>query len=92
MTPLSFPVIHYPYRSVSCFLQKMNTYTDLYAEQMAGKKASMCTAVGHAIYAFFKSYLLQRGFLLGSEGFEIAWFNMNCAFYKYAKIAERSKL
>jgi glycosyltransferase involved in cell wall biosynthesis len=90
--PLSFPVIHYPYHSVSSFLRKMDAYSDLYAEQKAGKKASLFTALGHATYAFMKSYLLQRGFLLGSEGFEIAWFNMNCAFYKYAKLAEHGKI
>jgi glycosyltransferase involved in cell wall biosynthesis len=91
VTPLSFPVIHYPYHSVSSFLRKMDLYTDLYADQKAGKKVSIFTAFCHASYAFLKSYLLQRGFLLGAEGFEIAWFNMNCAFYKYAKLAERSK-
>ena len=91
VTPHSFPVIHYPYHSVSSFLRKMDTYTDLYADQKAGKKVSLFTAVGHASYAFLKSYLLQRGFLLGAEGFEIAWFNMNCAFYKYAKLAEHCR-
>ncbi len=89
--PLSFPIIHYPYHCVSSFLQKMDLYTDLYADQRAGKKASLLTAFGHAAYAFCKSYVLRRGFLLGAEGFEIAWFSMNCAFYKYAKLAERRR-
>lgn len=90
-SPLSFPVIHYPYNSVSSFLRKMDLYTDLYVEQKVGKKASLLRAFGHASFAFLKSYFLQLGFLLGSEGFEIAWFSMNCAFYKYAKLAERAK-
>ena len=92
IVPLSFPVIHYPYHSVSSFLRQMDVYTDLYAEQKTEKKASLLTALGHAAYALFKSYVLQRGFLLGGEGLEIAWFNMNCAFYKYAKLAERQKV
>lgn len=91
VTPLSFPVIHYPYHSVSSFLRKMDMYTDLYADQREGKKSSLFTACTHALFAFFKSYIFQRGFLLGAEGFEISWFNMNCAFYKYAKLAEQSK-
>jgi glycosyltransferase involved in cell wall biosynthesis len=91
VTPLSYPLIHYPYQSVSTFLRKMDSYTDLYAQQRAGSKSSLPKAFVHAIYAFWKSYLFQRGFLLGAEGFEIAWFNMNCAFYKYAKVAEQSR-
>ena len=91
VTPLSYPIIHYPYHSVSSFLRKMDSYTDLYAQQKSGSKSSIPKAFIHALYAFCKSYLFQRGFLLGAEGFEIAWFNMNCAFYKYAKVAEQSR-
>jgi len=83
---LSFPVLHYPYDSVEAFLHKMDRYTTLYAKQHENKKSSICTAVFHALFAFIKSYVFQRGFLLGSEGFEISWFNMNCAFYKYVKV------
>jgi glycosyltransferase involved in cell wall biosynthesis len=86
---LPYSVLHFPYNSVSSFLQKMNMYTDLFAKQHPKKTASLWTAVFHGLFAFFRSYILQRGFLLGSEGFEISWFNMNCAFYKYAKVAER---
>ena len=88
---LAAPALHYPYERVADFLVKMNAYTTLYAEQQPRKKSSIPRAVGHALFAFIKSYFLQRGFLLGAEGFEIAWFNMNCAFYKYAKRAEASK-
>ena len=87
---LSSPVLHYPYDSVEMFLQKMDQYTTLYAEDHRGKRSSLCKAFFHALFAFVKSYIFQRGFLLGREGFEISWFNMNCAFYKYAKLAERS--
>lgn len=86
----SEPVLHYPYASVSSFLRKMELYSDLYAQQRTRQRASLWSAAGHALFAFCKTYFLQRGFLLGGEGFEIAWFNMNCAFYKYAKIAERA--
>ena len=91
VTPLSYPILHYPYDSISSFLRKMDSYTELYAQQKTGCSSSLFKAFFHAIYAFCKSYLFQRGFLLGAEGFEIAWFNMNCAFYKYAKVAERSR-
>lgn len=90
ISPLYYPLIHHPYPSVASFLRKLDTYTDLFAQQRIGAKSSITKAFLHAAFAFFKSYVLQRGFLLGSEGFEISWFNMNCAFYKYAKIAEKS--
>jgi len=85
--PLASYVTHIPYDSVSAFLNKMQSYSDLFAHNRK-KKSSIRTAVLHALFAFFRAYILQRGFLLGGEGVEIAWFQMNCAFYKYAKMAE----
>lgn len=85
---LTHPVLHYPFDSVSSFIKKMDVYSDLFAKQST-RKASITKAFFHALFAFFKSYILKRGFLLGSEGFEISWYNMNCAFYKYAKLAEK---
>jgi glycosyltransferase involved in cell wall biosynthesis len=85
---LSFTARHYPYDSVKAFLAKLQSYTDLYAEENHGKKANICTAVAHALFAFFRAYILKRGFLLGREGLEISWYIMNCAFYKYAKLRD----
>lgn len=82
-------VLHYPFDSVSSFIKKMNTYSDLFAEQ-SKKRSSVGKALLHAIWAFVKSYILKKGFLLGSEGFEISWYNMNCAFYKYTKLTEKN--
>lgn len=86
---LTFPVLHYPFNSVAAFIKKMDVYSTLFAEQEHAT-ASIWKAFFHAFYAFIKSYILKKGFLLGSEGFEISWYNMNCAFYKYAKLAEKS--
>lgn len=85
--PLKACAIHYPFDSVSSFIKKMDTYSDLFAKQ-SKKKSSIGKAFLHAFWAFVKSYILKKGFLLGSEGFEISWYNMNCAFYKYAKLAK----
>ncbi len=84
------PVFHYPYRSTADFLRKMQTYSTLFAEQNAGKKkASLFTAIRHGSFAFFKSYILKKGFLGGREGFIISVYNGNTAFYKYLKLAEK---
>lgn len=89
---LKSPLRHYPYETVSDFLQKMQTYSTLFAEQYQGKKSSsLMHAIGHGLFSFFKSYVLKRGFLGGREGFEISFYNANTAFYKYLKLAEANE-
>lgn len=80
---------HTPYRSISDFLHKMQSYSDLFAKQNKGrKKASMGSAILHGWGAFLKSYLFKKGFLLGAEGFLISMYNGHVAFYKYLKLQE----
>ncbi len=89
---LKFPLLHTPYRSISDFLAKMEHYSTLFAQQYAGKKkSSFAKALGHGAFAFFKSYLLKRGWLCGKEGFIISFYNGSTAFYKYLKLAEADK-
>jgi glycosyltransferase involved in cell wall biosynthesis len=86
---LKHPLIHYSYDSVSDFLAKMQSYSSLFAEQYQGKKkSSPLKAIGHGLFAFFKSYFIKRGFLGGYEGFFISVYNANTAFYKYLKLYE----
>lgn len=83
------PILHTPYRTVSDFLAKMQHYSDLFAKEQCGKrKSSFKTALLHGVGAFIKTYLLKRGFLMGQEGFMIALYNANTAFYKYLKLDE----
>jgi len=82
------PVKHYSYRSISDFLQKMESYTTLFAKQYAHKKrSSMATAIFHGGFAFIKSYVFKRGFLGGHEGYIISLYNAQTSFYKYLKLA-----
>ncbi len=86
---LKNPLLHTPYRSTQEFLVKMQHYSTLFAEQYKGKrKSSFRKALGHGLFAFFRSYLLKKGFLDGSEGFTISLYNANTAFYKYLKLKE----
>src|SRR3546814_18652294 len=72
--------------SLSDFLSKMQSYSELFAKQNQGKKSSSITkAILHGSFAFFKSYILKRGFMGGYEGFVISTYNANTAFYKYLK-------
>lgn len=89
---LKSPMIHYSYDSIAEFLNKMQSYSNLFAIQYAGKrKSSPSKAILHGIFAFLKSYLLKKGFLGGYEGFVISAYNGHCAYYKYLKLFEANK-
>lgn len=88
---LKSPLRHLSYHDLSDFLTKMQRYSDLFAEERLGKVASSPTkATLHALFAFFKSYFLKRGFLDGYPGFVISCYNSHTAFYKYLKLYERN--
>jgi glycosyltransferase involved in cell wall biosynthesis len=90
--PLKNPIRHYSYDSHADFLAKMHSYSDLFARQYCGKRSSSpWKAVGHGLGAFFKAYLLKKGFLGGYEGFVISVYNGNTAFYKYLKLYEANQ-
>jgi len=85
---LNIPIDHYSYRSIEDFSKKLDLYSTLFAKQYQGKKKSSFTkALVHGGYAFFKSYILQRGFLGGKEGYIISSYNGQTAYYKYLKLA-----
>ncbi len=84
---LKHPVQHTPYLSLSDFLVKMDKYSSLFAEENKDKKkSSLGKAIFHGLHAFFKSYILKRGFLCGKEGFIISFYNAEVTYYKYLKI------
>jgi hypothetical protein len=43
-------------------------------------------AVGHALWAFFRSYFLRAGFLDGREGFMLAVSTAEGTYYRYLKL------
>lgn len=89
---LKYPALHYPYETTQDFLNKMQSYSTLFAEQNKGiKNSSFSKALGHGLFTFFKSYFLKRGFMGGREGFIISYYNANTAFYKYLKLWEANQ-
>ncbi len=89
LIPLQAFFIHYSYGSIVDFLAKMQSYSTLFAKQYQGKKkSSLGKALSHGAYAFFKSYILKRGFLGGYEGYVISAYNGHTAYYKYLKLRE----
>lgn len=82
-------VNHYPYRSISDFIQKLDVYSSQYAQGNFGKKrSSPLKAVLNSCFSFFKTYFIKRGFLDGYAGLVIAFSHMATNFYKYIKLYE----
>ena len=90
--PLRSPIRHYSYRSTDDFLRKMGDYSRLFAEQNRGrKKAGPVKAVTRSAWAFFKSYLLERGFLQGVEGLTISAYKSQVVFWKYLMLQDANR-
>jgi len=86
---LSAPVRHYSYGSLDDFLRKMQSYSRLFAQQNAGRKAaSPGKAVARSLWAFLKSYGLQRGCLQGRAGLVISAYKAQTVFWKYLFLDE----
>jgi len=89
---LQEPISHYSYRSIDDFLRKMSAYSHLFAEQNASKKnSSPVKAVARSVWAFFKSYVLERGFLQGAEGLTISAYKSQVVFWKYLMLHEANR-
>ncbi|MBE2897990.1 glycosyltransferase [Pasteurellaceae bacterium 20609_3] len=83
---------HYSFASSDDLIQKMQQYTALFAQQQKHKKhASLASAISHGLAAFFKNYVLKKGFLSGRDGFVISSANAMGAYYKYIKLAEANE-
>jgi len=85
---LSGELKHYPFDNVASLIAKMQSYSTLYAQQ-SNKASSPSKAFWRAVFAFFKNYFLQKGFLCGYEGLVISVSNANGVFYKYMKLYEK---
>jgi glycosyltransferase involved in cell wall biosynthesis len=85
-------VDHYSYRSTDDFLRKMSAYSRLFATQNAGRKrSSPFKAVSRSLWAFCKSYLLERGLTQGTEGLVISAYKAQTVFWKYMMLHEANR-
>ena len=83
-------LLHYPYRDMSEHLAKIDRYTTLIAEQWRaeGRRATALHALVYPRLAFFRNFVLRRGFRDGRIGFVISMLNSYYVFLKYAKLIE----
>lgn len=85
---LQHPLLHATYSTLEEVLDKANQYSTLGARQdfAKGWQASLGMALGHGLWAFFRTYLLRGGILEGRHGFLLAVSNAHTTFYRYAKL------
>lgn len=83
---------HYPYNTITDFILKLDRYSSIFAQDNVGKKeSSPSKAFFNALFSFFKTYIIKRGFLDGYAGLVIAFSHMATNFYKYIKLYELNK-
>jgi glycosyltransferase involved in cell wall biosynthesis len=85
---LSHPLIHYTVRNIAESVDKMNRYSSqgAHAAIQHGKRSSLGQAITRALWTFFRTYIIRRGFLDGTHGLMIAIANAEGTYYKYLKI------
>ena len=78
------------FNDISDHLRKIDSYTTLWARQAhgAGRRSNVVDVVAGATWAFFRNYVLKRGFLLGSAGLLVSVLNTHYTFVKLAKLRE----
>ncbi|MFU8798118.1 MAG: glycosyltransferase family 2 protein [Gammaproteobacteria bacterium] len=85
---LSHPLLHYSFPNLESVLNKINRYSTDTAQMrfQKGQKSSLTKAIFKGLWAFFKTYFIQRGFLDGREGFILAVSNAEGTYYRYLKL------
>lgn len=87
---LKNPFIHYTYKNLKSYIDKMNQYTTLDAEKkyQAGKKAGISYILIRPLLEFIKKYLLKKGFLLGFQGLVVSLLSSYYQLIKNLKLWE----
>ena len=85
---------HYPHPTVKEFLQTVNYYSTLRAEELQakGKKAGILAIIFYPFGKFFLTYVLKLGFLDGAAGFAYAFFMSFHSFLVRAKLYQFTKI
>lgn len=85
-------LLHLAYQNAAQLVNKMQYYSDIYAQQNAfEKKVTPFTIWYKTVAAFFKNFIVKRGILDGYEGLVISVSNANGVFYKYSKLYENNR-
>lgn len=89
---LNGDLIHYPYENIQHYLKKSVYYADSWSNNKysKGKKASILSAINHALGCFIKMYFIKKGFLDGKQGLILSLLSAVSAFNKYLCLWEKT--
>ncbi len=81
-------LLHQSFADFESVLDKINRYSTASAKALAqrGRQGSFGQAVAHGAWAFFRTYVLKRGFLDGQLGLALAISNAEGTYYRYLKL------
>jgi glycosyltransferase involved in cell wall biosynthesis len=86
-------ILHYTMENFSDHLKRLDSYTDIYAENQvkASAQISILSMIFRPLGKFLKSYIFKAGFLDGIPGFIIAVTSAFTIFARYVKFWERKQ-
>jgi hypothetical protein len=86
-------LLHWPFSSRQDHTEKMKKYSVIGAQEFhkAGRKAGILTPYIHLTWGFFRSYIVNRGFLDGHDGFIICSLYAKSTFNKYKLLRKLNK-
>jgi glycosyltransferase involved in cell wall biosynthesis len=86
-------LLHWPFASLQDHIDKMNKYSIIGAEEFhrVGRKSGFLTPYIHYIWGFFRSYIFNRGFLDGRNGYLICSMYAKSTFNKYKRLRALNK-
>ncbi len=92
-TFLNGDLIHYSYKNLRHHLQKTVDYAEISANVYFnnGRKATLSKLILNPLFAFFKIYIYQRGFLDGFRGFLAGFSSLLGTFLKYSFLWEKER-
>ena len=81
-------LLHESFDDFEAVLDKVNRYSTAGAQALHAKgvKGSFGKALGHASWAFLRTYIVKRGFLDGKLGLALAISNAQGTYYRYLKL------
>lgn len=87
---LRHDLIHYSYRDLADFVEKLNRQTTLEAQKWVADKrrVTLGKALWRSVDRFVRTFVLKQGFRDGVLGFLVAWFASAYQVLSYAKYVE----
>jgi glycosyltransferase involved in cell wall biosynthesis len=88
--PLKNRLVHYTFASIEKTISKINSYSSLRAEELYRKKKKIggLTIITHGLAAFFRFFIVLKGYKDGVYGLIISLFNSITTFLVYMKVWE----